>query len=321
MPFGRRFAPEPRRDLTAPPEGGPGLREPYADHLDFLSRGPYARFVVEKRSAGRRPIKMVRTAQPAGDFSDPAQPDVVLYKMLRSELHTVRDLGAGRVRHRFRKGDFDLQGPGVANEIVAEGRHDVIDFVLPFEAMREVLRDHQPGFNGDFGRLHAAPFRDVFLEHLCIRLWRECQTGNRHGNLFVEGAFISIVAILSNLRDQRSSIDSEVSSLLSRRGLQRIDDFIEANLSNSFSNSDLACQVHLPQLHFFRAFKAATGQTPHQYVLSRRITRAQDLLAAGDMSLSEIAYACGFASQSHMTDVFRGKLGITPGQYRREMRA
>ena len=157
----------------------------YADHIDFLSRGPYAQFVAAKRSVGRRPIKMFRTVQPAGDFSDPAQPDIVLYKILRSEAHTVRDLGAGRLRCRFRRGDFDLQGPGVSNEIVAEGRHELIDFVLPFKAVREVLGDWRPGFDGDFGRLHAAPFRDAFLEQLCSKLWRESEAGNPNGDLFV----------------------------------------------------------------------------------------------------------------------------------------
>ncbi|MEM7710434.1 MAG: AraC family transcriptional regulator [Pseudomonadota bacterium] len=39
------------------------------------------------------------------------------------------------------------------------------------------------------------------------------------------------------------------------------------------------------------------------------------------MRLAEIAYACGFASQSHMTDVFREKLGVTPGRYRKEVRS
>ena len=292
----------------------------YANHLDFLSRGPYAQFVVEKRSVGQYPIRMFRTAQPAGDFSDPAQPDVVLYKILRSEARTVRDLGAGRVRHRFRRGDFDLQGPGVANEVVAEGRHEVIDFVLPLEAVRAVLGDRQPGCNGDFGRLHASPFRDAFLEQLCVKLWHESDAGNPNGDLFAEGAFISMVALLSNLCDQKSSTDCEARCLLSPRVLQAIEDFIEANLDKNLSNTDLAGLARLPPMRFARAFKADTNQTPHQYVLSRRIARAQQLLAAGDMPVIEIAYSCGFASQSHMTDVFRQKLGVTPGRYRKEMR-
>ncbi len=292
----------------------------YSDHFDFLSRGPYAQFVIEKRSVGRRPVRMLRTAQPAGDFSDPAQPDVILYKALRSEGHTVRDLGAGRVRHRFRKGDFDLQGPGVANHIVAEGSHELIDFILPIEAVREVLDERRPGFNGDFGRLHAQPFRDFFLEQLCMSLWRESEAGNPNGNLFVEGVLVSMIAILSSLAERQSIAESSSVSPMPSRTLQEIDSFIEANLSKNLSNTDLSGLACLPQLRFTRAFKAATGRTPHQYVLARRISRAQELLAAGDMPIVEIAYACGFASQSHMTDVFRQKIGVTPGRYRKEVR-
>ena len=291
----------------------------YANHADFLSRGPYAQFVVEKRSAGHHPVRMFRTVQPPGDFSDPAQPDVLLYKILRSEARTVRDHGAGRVCHKFRKGDFDLQGPGVANEVVAEGCHDIIDFVLPIEAVREVLGDRQPGFNGDFGRLHAAPFRDAFLEQLCMKLWRESDAGNPNGHLFAEGAFISMIALLSKLSDQASSFESKAEGVLSPRVRQAIEEFVEANLDRNLSNADLARLASLPPLHFARAFKAQAKQTPHQYVLSRRIARAQELLSTGNTPLSEIAYACGFASQSHMTDVFRQKLGVTPGTYRKEM--
>ncbi|WP_420349518.1 helix-turn-helix domain-containing protein [Pelagibius sp.] len=296
------------------------MRGDYADHFDFLSRGPYAQFVVEKRSVGQRPLRMLRTAQPPGDFSDPAQPDLILYKILRSEGHTVRDLGAGRIRRRFRNGDFDLQGPGVANEIIAEGHHEVIDFILPIEAVREVLDDRRPGFSGDFGRLHAEPFRDAFLEQLCMKLWRESEAGNPNGNLFVEGALVSMIAILSSLSERKSAAENETVSAMPSRTLQAIDDFIEVNLGKNLSNTDLSDLARLPQLRFARAFKAATGQTPHQYVLARRIARAQELLAAGDMPIVEIAYACGFASQSHMTDVFRQKLSVTPGRYRKEVR-
>ncbi|MDJ0514505.1 MAG: AraC family transcriptional regulator [Methyloceanibacter sp.] len=292
----------------------------YANHSDFLSRGPYAQFVVKKKSAGHYPVRMFRTVQPAGDFSDPAQPDVLLYKILRSEARTVRDHGAGRVCHRFRRGDFDLQGPGIANEVEAEGSHDIIDFVLPIEAVRDVLGDSLPGSNGDFGRLHAAPFRDAFLEQLCMKLWRESDTGNPNGHLFAEGALISIIALLSKLGNQASPADSKAARVLAPRVLEVIEDFVETNLDRNLSNADLACLANLPPLHFARAFKADTNHTPHQYVLSRRIARAQELLAAGNMPLSDIAYACGFASQSHMTDVFRQKLGVSPGRYRKEVR-
>jgi len=68
---------------------------------------------------------------------------------------------------------------------------------------------------------------------------------------------------------------------------------------------------------FARLFKASIGATTHSFVLSRRLQRAEILLN-GDTSLSEIALAVGFASQSHFTEVFRRRTGRTPSQVRRQ---
>ena len=61
---------------------------------------------------------------------------------------------------------------------------------------------------------------------------------------------------------------------------------------------------------------AATGMTPHRYLLSRRIERARRLLAETNMSIAQIAYLCGFSSQAHLTIAFRRLVGHTPGGYR-----
>jgi len=58
--------------------------------------------------------------------------------------------------------------------------------------------------------------------------------------------------------------------------------------------------VHLSPYHFARQFKAATGLPPHQYVITRRVERAQQLLRAdGELGLAEVAFRSGFANQSH----------------------
>ncbi len=107
---------------------------------------------------------------------------------------------------------------------------------------------------------------------------------------------------------------------LSPSHLESVTDLVEQSLDLNFSTEDLAALADMPASAFLRAFSVTTGQTPYRFVLSRRIARAQELLAVGTMPIAEIAYACGFASQSHMTDVFRQKLGVTPGRYRKEVR-
>jgi AraC family transcriptional regulator len=103
------------------------------------------------------------------------------------------------------------------------------------------------------------------------------------------------------------------------RILTRIRDRIEAELDTDLSLASLAKESGYSRAHFLRMFRVATGLTPHQYVLERRLSTAQHLLRQTRMFLVEIALECGFSSQTHMNDVFRKRLGITPLEYRRKI--
>jgi AraC-like DNA-binding protein len=72
----------------------------------------------------------------------------------------------------------------------------------------------------------------------------------------------------------------------------------------------------LSTYHFIRAFRAATGQTPHQYLRARRIARAQELLVNTPMPVTEICDAVGFQSLGSFSSVFRKLTGETPARYR-----
>jgi AraC family transcriptional regulator len=83
---------------------------------------------------------------------------------------------------------------------------------------------------------------------------------------------------------------------------------------------ELSAIAGLSIFHFARQFKHAAGVTPHHYLVSRRVERAQKLLADTDLSLSAIAFATGFSDQSHLTRHFRQIVGMTPGQFRWSLR-
>ncbi|MEM9669606.1 MAG: AraC family transcriptional regulator [Pseudomonadota bacterium] len=108
-------------------------------------------------------------------------------------------------------------------------------------------------------------------------------------------------------------------SNLSEAELALLNSYIEDHLAHNFSLSDLSSVLDRNPLQIARAFKATTGETPYRYILLKRVERAQKLLKGSTKTIAEIAYDCGFASQSHMTTVFSEKAGITPGRYRREI--
>ncbi len=104
---------------------------------------------------------------------------------------------------------------------------------------------------------------------------------------------------------------------LSAPELERVLAHIEARLEDAdLSVAALAAFAGMPVVRFHRAFRAATGQPPHRYVITERVKRVKALMLEGRLPLAEIALACGFASQSHMNDRFRDATGMPPGAWR-----
>jgi AraC family transcriptional regulator len=99
--------------------------------------------------------------------------------------------------------------------------------------------------------------------------------------------------------------------------LAKVHQFVEAHLEDPVSVPEMAAAAGLSPIHFARAFRAATGKPPHQYLLEARVRRARKALERGESTIAEIAFACGFSHQEHLTRVFKKALGVTPGAYRR----
>jgi AraC family transcriptional regulator len=105
---------------------------------------------------------------------------------------------------------------------------------------------------------------------------------------------------------------------LPRGKLRAVVEYIEEHLDAGLTLEQMAAAAHLSAYHFARQFKAATGAPPHQYVIARRVERAQQLLQPDDdLSLAEIAARAGFSDQSQFSHHFKRVVGVTPRQFRR----
>ena len=99
--------------------------------------------------------------------------------------------------------------------------------------------------------------------------------------------------------------------------LQRVRDFINANLAGDPSISQVANECGLSTSYFARAFKQTTGVPPYRWLTKQRVERAKELLRNPDQELADIAQLCGFVDQSHFTRVFCKSEGYSPGRWRR----
>jgi AraC family transcriptional regulator len=105
---------------------------------------------------------------------------------------------------------------------------------------------------------------------------------------------------------------------LGDRQFAAVRELLAARLSEPLSLEELASATGLSVSQFARQFKARTGSPPHRYLVRLRVEQAARLLRAGTIPIAQVAAACGFSHQEHLTRVLRSHLGTTPAALRRE---
>jgi AraC family transcriptional regulator len=160
------------------------------------------------------------------------------------------------------------------------------------------------------------PIQDPLLSQIVTTLAQEIE-GGFADRILVE----SLGTVLCIRIAQRfvGRLPLPTSTGLSPERLQRVRDYVEAHLDEDLSLTALADVACLSPHHFSRSFKQAAGVGPRRYVMGRRLERAKTLLRRTREPLAAIAQEAGFADQSHLTQMFRREVGVTPGRYRSAM--
>jgi AraC family transcriptional regulator len=107
---------------------------------------------------------------------------------------------------------------------------------------------------------------------------------------------------------------------LTRQQLQQVVDFVKKHIHQNLPLSSLAQLTGYSPYHFARLFRQSTGHSPYQFILHQRVAYAKHLLGNTSLPLARIALKCGFANQSHLTQVFKRFMGLTPSAYRKNNR-
>jgi AraC family transcriptional regulator len=163
-------------------------------------------------------------------------------------------------------------------------------------------------------------FRDPLLTHLGLSLQQELQhpAPEEMGKLYAETTAQMLATHLLRHYTTTDVLIREYSRKLSSRQMQRLAAFILDHLDQNLSLEMLAQQVGFSPYHFARLFRQATGESPHQFVLRKRLEVAEHLLKETDLPLAHVASEIGIPNQSHFTQAFKRRLGMTPLVYRQE---
>lgn len=127
-------------------------------------------------------------------------------------------------------------------------------------------------------------------------------------------AALQLVSLLTLSAETRLS---ESRGALAPWQMHKISKYLKSRVRCAVSIDQLAAQVSLSVSYFGRAFKKSFGQSPHAYIISMRLELAQELMLSTHEPLAQIAVACGFSDQSHLTRLFRRVVGKTPRDWRR----
>ncbi len=96
--------------------------------------------------------------------------------------------------------------------------------------------------------------------------------------------------------------------------------FMDHHFHEPLTLAQIAADCHLSPIYFHKRYTALTGETPRQFLLTKRIDAARGLLRTTELPLATVAQSCGFSGQAYFTHCFKEKTGVTPGQYRRSVR-
>ncbi|WP_116451258.1 helix-turn-helix transcriptional regulator [Blastococcus litoris] len=100
--------------------------------------------------------------------------------------------------------------------------------------------------------------------------------------------------------------------------LRRVRDRIDREYAQPLDVEALARGAHMSSGHLSREFRAAFGESPYAYLMTRRIERAMALLRRGDLSVTEVCFAVGCSSLGTFSTRFTELVGVPPSVYRRQ---
>ena len=157
------------------------------------------------------------------------------------------------------------------------------------------------------------------------QLWRTLEVvdkkQSRLDEVYAGAVRLAIASRLLSLRSDRSitglpSPRGRGKTALPRWRARRVVEYVDAHLGEPISLSDLGAASGLSRNYFAAQFRVATGLRPHEFLLRRRIERAQKMLVETNAPLAEIALSIGFRTQSHFSTVFKRLVGWSPYRWR-----
>ncbi len=135
--------------------------------------------------------------------------------------------------------------------------------------------------------------------------------------LILQSLILQLVFMID--RQTRKLLATSKSKSSNFETIERVIKYIKSNLTSDLSLEKVSAFAGFSPIHFHNCFKSATGLTLREFIEDQRIKRAVNLLISTDKSLTDIAYECGFSSQSYFSFAFKRRMKATPREYAKQI--
>ena len=295
------------------------LNRRWKTYSEFFRGSKYSRFPQEHRnSQGQLQFRMILSSLGPLDFVDPRLAETIISLQLAvdSNCSWVGTYRGSCHRLKAERGRMLVMPAELESSWEVDSSRTLLLLTVPNDTIRKVLGPACPReIGGAFSKLAEETWTDPLAECLMTRLW-ENSAGSEAADVYLaDGLLVSILSQL--LIRAGTNLHADAAIALPQWRLKRVKAYVEHRLGEDIDVVDLAAAAGLSQRHFARSFLRETGETPHRWLMRRRLERAKELLANTDQPLCAIADACGFSSQSHLTTTLKQSSGMTPDRWRK----
>jgi AraC-like DNA-binding protein len=261
------------------------------------------------------------SASPTCDGIIPAEEAYAFHvNFLKQASFSISRKARTAERYFLGEGDSTMLDYSETSTVTLHSSKDTVRLYLPRPTLQDFVRE-QYGSNEVHLRPPQQVMRDPILYHLGASLSALLEHPEENNSLLVDHIALSLQSHLYQTYSATPAWTPKARGGLAPWQESRAKEAMDANLDKEITIARLAYECGLSTRQFARAFRQSTGRPPHRWLLQRRVERAQELLLTSDKTLAEIARACGFNDQTHLTRVFGKTVGTSPGLWRRARRA
>jgi AraC family transcriptional regulator len=241
----------------------------------------------------------------------------LIYHLARPTEVTRKIAGSARERSLIGPRGITITPGSATTQWQHSGRPEILQVYLRHSTYSTVVSEMYGCETAGAQILPRLGVQDPMLEQLCLAIAKALRDGRVREGLYTDTLAQMIAVHLAAHHSSRSqSARLPSTDAIAGWKMRRLMDYIEENLDRDLTLKTMAAEVSLNSLYLPRVFKKALGQTPHQYVLRRRVERARQLLSNTDMPIVDVALATGFSSQSHLSNWFLRLIGVSPAAFR-----